>query len=836
MKNSVRLFSAILAAMLCAAAFSACAGNVKPPVTDAPAITTDVPTTDAPLVTTDTAVTTEPPVTTTAPATTEAVVTTETPDTDAPAIDSAASDFEYSANGNGGITITKYIRTDREQRVTDVTIPKEIDGKTVTAIGEAAFRYVSWMESLTMPDTVTHIGKAAFEKCLGLKTVALSSSLTDIGSLAFSECTALSDVTLPDSLTTIGASAFRECTSLKSIVIPGKCFTVPSSDGECFYGSGVEHVEFKAGVKYIPAGMFWTSSVKTVILPDGIVEIGRSAFSGCSGITEVKPGKDLITIGDFAFAGASITSITIPETVKNVTEAAFEGCMKLQKVTFLGDAPEGYETSLQPASGKNLNYTVYYSDASKGFAYPVWGSFKAQPIDGKTGISVFSDFEYYENEEKGITVYSYLGNATEATVPESISGKPVTRIGRYAFYLNDSVEKVTLPDTVTVIGEGAFSRCAALNYIVFSNAITTIGEKAFYNCDRLVSVTLPDKLTEIGAHAFSGSSGLRMVTIPDGTRVIGEGAFSYTGLTCVVFGEGLERIESSAFSNCKLTTVVLPESLRYIGRLAFAENSELMTVKLNEGLEKIEYMAFYGVSKLTEIIIPQTVTGVQDIAFSGCSGLRTVYFMGDAPASFVGTEKAANTSFTVYYTAEADGFTSPEWCGYETRVFDIADLYPEYPDELKEPFLSVVKGEKSFRYGNYNSYVTQFSEKISKVAIVDLDGDGKDEVVVRLQSQLIILRDTADGVIGLVCRHQAMNDINKDGTFYWNANAGLVYGCSSLTFTESTYTTTEHYRVEQGENGEVKYYVAGVKASETEYNAAAAKIAKDSVVWLDIAE
>ena len=544
MKNSVRLFSAILAAMLCAAAFSACAGNAKPPVTDAPAITTDVPTTDAPLITTDTAVTTEPPVTTTAPATTEAVVTTETPDTDAPAIDSAASDFEYSANGNGGITITKYIRTDREQRVTGVTIPKEIDGKTVTAIGEAAFRYVSWMESLTMPDTVTHIGKAAFEKCLGLKTVALSNSLTGIGSLAFSECTALSDVTLPDSLTTIGASAFRGCTSLKLISIPGKCFTVPSSDGECFCGSGVEHVEFKAGVKYIPDGMFWTANVKTVILPDTVVEIGESAFSGCSGITEIKLGEHLISVGDFAFSGASVTSITIPKTVTSITEAAFDGCMKLEKVMFLGDAP----------------------------------------------------------------------------------------------------------------------------------------------------------------------------------------------------------------------------------------------------------------------------------------------------ASFVGTEKAANTSFTVYYTAEADGFTSPEWCGYETKVFDIADLYPEYPEELKEPFLSVVKGEKSFRYGNYNSYVTQFSEKISKVAIVDLDGDGKDEVVVRLQSQLIILRDTADGVIGLVCRHQAMNDINKDGTFYWNENAGLVYGCSSLTFTESSYTTTEHYRVEQGENGEVKYYVAGVKASETEYNAAAAKIAKDSVVWLDIAE
>ncbi len=813
MNNSARLLSAILAAMLCATSFAACANKPAPAVTDAPSITTDAPVTDAPVITT------------------EAPVTTETP-----IVESPVSDFEYKVNENGAITVTKYIRTNSEDRVTDVVIPYEIDGKKVTAIGDGAFRYVSWIESVTVPASVTHIGEAAFEKCLGLKTVLLSSSLTVIGNRAFSECTSLSDVVLPESLTTIGASAFRKCTALKSVVIPGNCFNLPDVGGECFYESGVEYVEFKAGVRYIPNGMFWASKVKTVILPDGIVEIGRSAFSGCSDITEIDLGKYLINIGDFAFAGASITSITVPETVKNVTEAAFEGCMKLEKVTFLGDAPEGYETSLEPAAGKNLNYTVYYSETAKGFTYPVWGSFKAQPIDGKSGISVYSDFEYYDNEENGITIYSYFGNAKEVTVPESISGKPVTRIGRYAFYLNSSLEKVTLPDTVTVIETAAFSRCAALKNIVFSKNLTKISEKAFYDCDKLVSVTLPDKVVEIGAHAFSNSAELRMVTIPASTRVIGEGAFSYTNLTYVVFGEGLERIEGSAFLNCKLTTVVLPDSLRYIGRLAFAENSELVTVKLNEGLAEIGYMAFDGDSKLTEIIIPKSVTSVMDISFERCTGLKKVYFLGDAPSKFVGTEKANRTSFTVYYTADAKGFTSPEWCGYEAKTFDLADLYPEYPEELKEPFLSVIKGEKSFRDGNYNTYITRFSEKLSDVAIVDLDRDGKDEVVTRLQSQLIVLRDTAKGVIGHVLRHQSMYDINKDGTFYWNTNAGMTYGCSSLTFTELGYTTTEHYRVEHGDNGEITYYVENKAVSENEFNAAASKIAQDRVEWLDVPE
>ena len=111
-------------------------------------------------------------------------------------------------------------------------------------------------------------------------------------------------------------------------------------------------------------------------------------------------------------------------------------------------------------------------------------------------------------------------------------------------------------------------------------------------------------------------------------------------------------------------------------------------------------MAFYGASKLTEIIIPKSVTSVMDIAFEGCSGLKKMYFLGNAPVLFVGTEKAKRTSFTVYYTEGAKGFTSPEWCGYESKTFDAEELYPEYPEELKEPFLSVLKGEKAFRYNS----------------------------------------------------------------------------------------------------------------------------------------
>ena len=155
---------------------------------------------------------------------------------------------------------------------------------------------------------------------------------------------------------------------------------------------------------------------------------------------------------------------------------------------------------------------------------------------------------------------------------------------------------------------------------------------------------------------------------------------------------------------------------------------------------------------------------------------------------------------------------------------------------VKEPFLSVIKGEKSFREGNYSTYITRFPEKLSEVAIVDLDRDGKNEVVARFQSQLIVFRDTADGVIGHAFRFQSMYDINKDGTFFWNANAGMAYGCSSLTFTELGYTTTEHFRIEHGDNGEITYYVENKAVTLAELNAAASKIAKDSVVWLDIAE
>ncbi|MBD5240360.1 MAG: leucine-rich repeat domain-containing protein [Bacteroidales bacterium] len=102
----------------------------------------------------------------------------------------------------------------------------------------------------------------------------------------------------------------------------------------------------------------------------------------------------------------------------------------------------------------------------------------------------------------------------------------VTEIGD-AFYRCTGLTNITLPNSVTSIGEGAFNYCTSLTNITLPNSVTSIGKEAFYGCESLTNITIPNYVTTIGSHAFSGCESLTNITIPNSVKEIGEYLFMY---------------------------------------------------------------------------------------------------------------------------------------------------------------------------------------------------------------------------------------------------------------------------------------------------------------------
>jgi hypothetical protein len=160
-------------------------------------------------------------------------------------------------------------------------------------------------------------------------------------------------------------------------------------------------------------------------------------------------------------------------------------------------------------------------------------------------------------------------------------------------------------DSITKIGNHAFSGCSGLTTLTIPNSVTFIGNRAFNECSGLTgTLILPKDLTFLGIFAFNNCSGLTTLNLPNSLTIIEGYTFSRcSGLTSVSFPNGLDSIGGNAFWRCSgLTSIILPASLTAIGRSAFSECSDLTSIVLPAGLTYIDTTAFWKCSNLAEII------------------------------------------------------------------------------------------------------------------------------------------------------------------------------------------------------------------------------------------
>ena len=200
----------------------------------------------------------------------------------------------------------------------------------------------------------------------------------------------------------------------------------------------------------------------------------------------------------------------------------------------------------------------------------------------------------YNNENyiivqiEDLAFYDCSCSLQSITIPDSI-----TKIGNLAFYYCSHLQSITIPENVTEIGECAFAYCKSLQSISIPNSIAKIGNLAFYYCSNLQSITIPENSAEIGECAFAFCESLKSITIPKSVTKIGEFAFlGCESLESITIPENVTEIGDCAFDGCKsLKSITIPDSVTKIGEFAFCDCKSLESIIISNNNNNIKIPA-----------------------------------------------------------------------------------------------------------------------------------------------------------------------------------------------------------------------------------------------------
>ena len=350
--------------------------------------------------------------------------------------------------------------------------------------------------------------------------------------------------------------------------------------------------------------------LSTAVISNGVTSIGKEAFYNQKGLSSVTIPNSVTIINTYAFQNCtSLSSISIPYGVTSIGMWAFSGCTNL--------------TSLEIPN--SVNYIGYYAfqdctslssvTIPNSVTYIGWGAFGG--CSGLTSIYLEEGNTVYDSRDNCNAIIETATNTLVQGTVNTIIPNSVTSIGDYAFSGQTGLTTITIPSSVTTIGLQAFAGCSTLVDIKIPSSVTSIGSSAFRNTGWYNSQ--PDGLLYLDGWllGYKTNKPSGELIIEEGIKGIANGAFSYcSNLTSVILPNGITNIGPDTFSNCTgLTSVTLPNSLTTIGSYAFSYCSALKDIQIPNSVTTIVGGAFSGCSALKDIKIPSSVTTIGSYAF-----------------------------------------------------------------------------------------------------------------------------------------------------------------------------------------------------------------------------
>ena len=427
----------------------------------------------------------------------------------------------------------------------EITIPAELDGCPVKAIEGWVFQNCTNLTSVTFLNDVT-IGNDVFWACTGLKDVYVN--VWDDAEFCNNQILG----GLPNN-----PISYWDSEKQQSIETYYTLHLI-KKDAE---GNETEITEFD--------------------IPEGVTTIGKAAFKGYPDLMSITIPNSVTEIGDMAFMGnTSLTSVTIPNSVTSLGNSVFRGCENLvsvkmgKNITNIGDYAfyncTSLETVVLPKKLESIGSYAFSGEWSSS-DYSNHGC----PI---TSISIPGSVKTIGNE-----AFRYCRELASVTFETDDDGNNnLTNIGAYAFS-ECSFTSITIPNSVTTIGGGAFANNNKLATAILGDAVTEIKDETFYNCGALTFVTIPDGVTSIGVNAFKWCYQLSSIRMPQSLTTMAENVFDGCPIKSIDLPDAFTAIPANLFKNNDLEYIKLGNNVKSIGKNAFG--SQLMGEETNVVIE-----------------------------------------------------------------------------------------------------------------------------------------------------------------------------------------------------------------------------------------------------------
>ena len=425
------------------------------------------------------------------------------------------------------LTWNKYIKS--------ITLPK-----TVSKL--VGFLDAVELESFVIDEDapLTEIGDRKFFRCTKLKSFICPKSVTKIGGMAFSECSALETVKLPEGITSIGDRAFEYCSSMVNLNIPKGVKTIGTRAFlRCSSWRG--EVDLPQ-ITVLPQQVFYDCrNLKRLTLATGITSIGEEALAQCGGLGALTFDEGLTSIGQKAFDWSSITELHLPESLKSLSDWMCHDCENLQKVTLpnsLTEIAKGAFKSCKQLTEINIPTAL---TTIRETAFDECAMLKELNLSNVTTIEEYA-----------------FRNCTQLT--KVILAKTLESIPVWAFGSCTSLADVTWPQNLKTISYYAFYE-APIATLQLPETVTSIGDKAFSNNKAITRFVFPKHVGKV-LSTFSGCTNLTEVVLPEDATEIYTEAFMGTGIKQIIIPEGYTTIMEEAFKSCQqVETIVLPSTL-----------------------------------------------------------------------------------------------------------------------------------------------------------------------------------------------------------------------------------------------------------------------------------